>query len=145
MSRLKKRADVGVGLPQVARVSGLDADAMLAVADGREHVLDHPGLRLYPVDHPGRRHGDPGWPERTEATRGLGDDWLTKRSAALLTVPSAIVPRTFNVLLTPSNMLVFLYGSPVHVAFVRIAQALGARLRSILLEFLYAHRLRKGR
>jgi hypothetical protein len=36
-------------------------------------------------------------------TRGLGDDWLTKGSAALLTVLSAIVPRTFNVLLTPAH------------------------------------------
>ena len=42
---------------------------------------------------------------RKESRRpaGFGDDWLAKRSAALLTVPSAIVPRTFNVLLTPAH------------------------------------------
>jgi RES domain-containing protein len=43
------------------------------------------------------------WPERTEVTRALGDGWLTKGSAALLSVPSAIVPETFNVLLNPAH------------------------------------------
>ena len=36
-------------------------------------------------------------------TRALGDDWLAKGSAALLSVPSAIVPETFNVLLNPAH------------------------------------------
>lgn len=44
-----------------------------------------------------------GWPEKTEVTRALGDDWLAKDSAALLSVPSAIVPETFNVLLNPAH------------------------------------------
>ena len=43
------------------------------------------------------------WPEKTEATRALGDDWLAKASSALLRVPSAIVPETFNVLLNPAH------------------------------------------
>jgi RES domain-containing protein len=43
------------------------------------------------------------WPERTEVTRALGDGWLTKGSAALLSVPSAIVPETFNFLLNPAH------------------------------------------
>jgi RES domain-containing protein len=43
------------------------------------------------------------WPEKTEKTRALGDGWLTKGSAALLSVPSAIVPETFNVLLNPAH------------------------------------------
>lgn len=43
------------------------------------------------------------WPERTELTSALGDGWLTKGSAALLSVPSAIVPETFNVLLNPTH------------------------------------------
>jgi RES domain-containing protein len=43
------------------------------------------------------------WPERTEATRALCDGWLTKGSAALLGVPPAIVPETFNVLLNPAH------------------------------------------
>jgi len=44
-----------------------------------------------------------GWPEQTEVTRALGDDWLAKGSAALFSVPSAIVPETFNVLLNPAH------------------------------------------
>ena len=43
------------------------------------------------------------WPERTEVTRALGDGWLVKGSSALLSVPSAIVPETFNVLLNPAH------------------------------------------
>lgn len=43
------------------------------------------------------------WPERTEMTRALGDGWLTRGSSALLSVPSAIVPETFNVLLNPAH------------------------------------------
>ena len=45
----------------------------------------------------------PDWPERSEVTRTLGDSWLTRGSAALLSVPSAIVPETFNVLLNPAH------------------------------------------
>ena len=43
------------------------------------------------------------WPERIDVTRALGDGWLTTRSAALLSVPSAIVPETFNILLNPAH------------------------------------------
>jgi len=43
------------------------------------------------------------WPARTEVTRAVGDSWFTKGSAALLSVPSAIVPETFNVLLNPAH------------------------------------------
>ena len=43
------------------------------------------------------------WPEKTEVTRALGDGWLTVGSVWLLTVPSAIVPETFNVLLNPAH------------------------------------------
>ncbi len=45
----------------------------------------------------------PDWLERTEVTRAIGDRWLTRGSAALLIVPSAIVPQTFNVLLNPAH------------------------------------------
>jgi RES domain-containing protein len=43
------------------------------------------------------------WPDKTEVTRALGDSWLNSVSAALLTVPSAIVPETSNVLLNPAH------------------------------------------
>jgi RES domain-containing protein len=55
------------------------------------------------VEHVSVDHLPTDWPERTEVTRALGDDWLTKSSAALLSVPSAIVPETFNVLLNPAH------------------------------------------
>lgn len=43
------------------------------------------------------------WPEKPEATRSIGDAWLATGSTALLTVPSAIVPETLNVLLNPAH------------------------------------------
>jgi len=46
------------------------------------------------VEHVAVDHLSTDWPERTELTRALGDGWLTKGSAALLSVPSAIVPET---------------------------------------------------
>jgi RES domain-containing protein len=41
------------------------------------------------------------WPERVEITRDLGTKWLEEGSAALLRVPSALVPETTNSLLNP--------------------------------------------
>ena len=43
------------------------------------------------------------WTQDLRATRELGDGWLRSRSTALLLVPSAIVPETFNVLLNPHH------------------------------------------
>ena len=43
------------------------------------------------------------WPEETGVTRARGDGWLASGSSALLSVPSAIVPETFNVLLNPAH------------------------------------------
>jgi len=67
--------------------------------------------RLLKIEVPGEVHVErvlpdhlpAGWPEKAEVTRALGDDWLAKGSAALLRVPSAIVPETFNVLLNPAH------------------------------------------
>ena len=42
-----------------------------------------------------------GWTRKQEITRALGDQWLERNSAALLQVPSALVPRTSNFLLNP--------------------------------------------
>jgi RES domain-containing protein len=42
-----------------------------------------------------------GWPRKQAVTRALGDQWLDRNSAALLQVPSALVPRTSNFLLNP--------------------------------------------
>ena len=43
------------------------------------------------------------WLENAEATRAIGDGWLASGSSPLLTVPSSIVPETFNVLLNPAH------------------------------------------
>ncbi|HLX74694.1 MAG TPA: RES family NAD+ phosphorylase [Terriglobales bacterium] len=43
------------------------------------------------------------WTQDLLATRKLGDEWLRSRVTALLRVPSAIVPETFNLLLNPHH------------------------------------------
>jgi RES domain-containing protein len=43
----------------------------------------------------------PDWIDHLEATRKIGSAWLRSFRSALLRVPSAIVPSTFNVLLNP--------------------------------------------
>lgn len=43
------------------------------------------------------------WLEQTDITRSLGDRWLQGDRSALLRVPSAVVPDTFNVLLNPRH------------------------------------------
>ena len=43
------------------------------------------------------------WATDHVATRTLGDEWLASRATALLRVPSAVLPETFNVLLNPDH------------------------------------------
>lgn len=43
------------------------------------------------------------WLEKAELTRTTGDAWLVKGQTPLLSVPSAIVPETFNVLVNPAH------------------------------------------
>jgi RES domain-containing protein len=42
-----------------------------------------------------------GWQTRFEITRSLGTDWLRKKEAVLLKLPSSIVPQTTNSLFNP--------------------------------------------
>lgn len=42
-----------------------------------------------------------GWIDNVEATREIGSAWLRSQRSALLRVPSALVPATFNYLLNP--------------------------------------------
>jgi RES domain-containing protein len=44
-----------------------------------------------------------GWKEDIESSRRRGDAWLALRKTALARVPSAIMPRTWNVLLNPEH------------------------------------------
>jgi RES domain-containing protein len=41
------------------------------------------------------------WQVRLEVTRELGTDWLRKKEAAILKLPSALVPQTTNFLFNP--------------------------------------------
>lgn len=43
------------------------------------------------------------WRRDAAVTRNVGDEWLLARSTALLRVPSAIAPETWNVLLNPRH------------------------------------------
>ena len=43
------------------------------------------------------------WKVDRIATRTIGDEWLAGRTSALLRVPSAIVPETYNFLLNPQH------------------------------------------
>jgi RES domain-containing protein len=43
------------------------------------------------------------WISDQIATRTVGDEWLAFKRSALLRVPSAIVPETYNVLLNPEH------------------------------------------
>jgi RES domain-containing protein len=45
----------------------------------------------------------PDWVEDIQATRAIGDTWLTRAVTPLQAVPSAVVPETSNVLLNPAQ------------------------------------------
>ena len=45
------------------------------------------------------------WRENIEVTRAIGDAWLANGSAAMLRVPSVLVPETCNVLLNPAHRM----------------------------------------
>jgi RES domain-containing protein len=67
--------------------------------------------QLLEIDYPQRKSIarlrtatlDKAWREDTEYTRSIGDEWLSTGSAALLKVPSAIVPRSYNYLFNPRH------------------------------------------
>ena len=44
---------------------------------------------------------DKDWARRVEISRNLGSEWLKGGKTALLEIPSALVPETFNYLLNP--------------------------------------------
>ena len=44
-----------------------------------------------------------GWQQELAATRRIGDQWLAAQASLLLRVPSAVVGRTFNVLMNPAH------------------------------------------
>lgn len=46
---------------------------------------------------------DANWKEQPESTQRIGDAWLGSRETPLARVPSAIMPRTKNILLNPEH------------------------------------------
>ena len=58
----------------------------------------------------------PSWGSQPAATRRLGDQWLAASRSALLRVPSAIVPETWNVLINP------LHPGAARIRVVRVHQ-----------------------
>lgn len=53
--------------------------------------------RLAPADLPRN------WVENVPVTRAIGDAWLKSRRSPLFSVPSALVPETFSILLNPDH------------------------------------------
>lgn len=47
---------------------------------------------------------DVDWRENPQSTRQMGDAWLAGGETALARVPSALLPRTWNVLLNPEHV-----------------------------------------
>ena len=43
------------------------------------------------------------WVQDTALTRQLGDEWLIRQRSALLKVPSAVVPKSYNYLFNPKH------------------------------------------
>jgi RES domain-containing protein len=58
----------------------------------------------------------PAWRGQPAATRRLGDQWLAASRSALLRVPSAIIPETWNVLINP------LHHGAARIRVVRVHQ-----------------------
>jgi RES domain-containing protein len=78
-------------------------------ADGRWHTAakgkrivylsEHPAVAL--VEELGSGVLGEDWRSKLEKTRRIGDAWLERRSSALLRVPSAPSPESWNYLLNP--------------------------------------------
>lgn len=73
-------------------ITGLPAGYKLLKIDAPSDILPE---KLNENEVPSR------WRENPSVTAELGTNWLKLRRAALLRVPSAIVPETFNVVLNP--------------------------------------------
>jgi len=61
--------------------------------EGSGHSVAEIGLANLPGD----------WVSQRELTQQIGVEWLESRRSALLCVPSALVPETWNYLLNPSH------------------------------------------
>ena len=64
---------------------------LLRIEAPENAAVEHVPLDQLPID----------WVARSDVTRAIGDEWLSKNRSPLLLVPSAVVPETLNVLLNP--------------------------------------------
>jgi len=67
---------------------------LLRVTAGDEVSLEELDVNVLPA----------GWPQSTDVTQEIGSAWLRSGRTALLRVPSALVPATFNVVLNPLHV-----------------------------------------
>ncbi len=86
-------------------------------------AVDAPEEIAFETAHAGNLPAD--WQRNHSLTRAVGDDWLAANRAALLRVPSAIVPAAFNWLLNPTH---------TDARQVRIAEIIRAQLDPRLLR-----------
>lgn len=99
------------GETPMAMLSTLQAAAMLEVLVHLEIDPDDisDGLRLMRIEAPDRIIPQvigvlpAQWEGRHSITQRIGDNWLASKSSLLLTVPSAIMPHTNNVLFKPAH------------------------------------------
>ena len=99
------------GETPMAMLSTLQAAAMLEVLVHLEIDPDDisDGLRLMRIEVPDRIIPQAigalpaQWEGRHSTTQRIGDNWLASKSGLLLTVPSAIMPHTNNVLFNPAH------------------------------------------
>ncbi|MBI3492443.1 MAG: RES family NAD+ phosphorylase [Acidobacteria bacterium] len=66
---------------------------LLKIEAPEDAAVEHVSPDQFPTD----------WTVQSEVTRAVGDEWLANARSALLLVPSAVVPETFNVLLNPTH------------------------------------------
>ena len=75
-------------------IQGLPASYRLLRIEAPEDLdVEHVSLDRLPAD----------WRQKADLTRAIGDAWLVKGQTPLLSVPSALVPETDNVLLNPAH------------------------------------------
>ena len=78
---------------------GRAAGALGEGKEGREIARTLFALSPIPIIEPDKLPTD--WTTNFNVTREIGDRWLVGDGSVLLSVPSAIVPRTFNSLFNP--------------------------------------------
>ena len=101
------------------RGQGLPYTFALLEIEAPEHLATREILPLADVD----------WKEQPESPQRIGDAWLASQETPLARVPSAIMPRTWNILLNPEHPDApqITIGSVIHEQFDNRLFRFGAR------------------